>query len=323
MDNQIQTQNGGGSLVSPGSATQIAETRQLSPAEVISRIDDVKTIMANAMLPGVHYGKIEGCGEKPCLSKAGAEMLAMTFRLCPELACEVKDLGGGHREYMATCSLRNIATGIVWAQGLGSCSTLEKKYRYRNEWHNNVKTRVENKDLADVYNTCLKMAKKRAQVDATLTALSCSHLFTQDLDDYKEDFGEEQNAPKPKAKTVPDVKKAAPQNAKDAELVPPAPPPPDEPPPPPDEPPPDFTVNINRGGSAAPKPAAPLAQSETQSLVAWLQEIPDRKKALQITGKYCNPANVGTLSKAQAKKLVDELVNVFGITYAPSIFEEA
>jgi len=44
--------------------------------------------------------------------------------------------------------------------------------------------RVENTDLADTYNTVLKMAKKRALVDATLTATAASDIFNQDLEDY-------------------------------------------------------------------------------------------------------------------------------------------
>jgi hypothetical protein len=44
--------------------------------------------------------------------------------------------------------------------------------------------RVENADLADTYNTVLKMAKKRALVDATLTATAASDIFNQDLEDY-------------------------------------------------------------------------------------------------------------------------------------------
>ena len=47
-----------------------------------------------------------------------------------------------------------------------------------------VAGRVENSDLADTYNTVLKMAKKRALVDATLTATAASDIFTQDLEDY-------------------------------------------------------------------------------------------------------------------------------------------
>jgi hypothetical protein len=44
--------------------------------------------------------------------------------------------------------------------------------------------RMENADLADTYNTVLKMAKKRTLVDATLTATAASDIFNQDLEDY-------------------------------------------------------------------------------------------------------------------------------------------
>jgi hypothetical protein len=47
--------------------------------------------------------------------------------------------------------------------------------------------RIENPDVADVYNTCLKMAKKRAHVDATLSALAVSDAFTQDIEDLPND----------------------------------------------------------------------------------------------------------------------------------------
>jgi hypothetical protein len=45
-------------------------------------------------------------------------------------------------------------------------------------------------DPADVANTVLKMAKKRAQIDMTLTATAASDIFTQDLEDLPEDLRE-------------------------------------------------------------------------------------------------------------------------------------
>lgn len=45
--------------------------------------------------------------------------------------------------------------------------------------------KVENPDIADVYNTVLKIAKKRALVDATLTATAASDIFTQDLEELQ------------------------------------------------------------------------------------------------------------------------------------------
>ena len=43
--------------------------------------------------------------------------------------------------------------------------------------------KVETDNPADHYNTVLKMAKKRALVDAVLTTTAASDIFTQDLDD--------------------------------------------------------------------------------------------------------------------------------------------
>lgn len=43
--------------------------------------------------------------------------------------------------------------------------------------------RVENPDKADLANTILKMAKKRAQVDGAIALARCSDMFTQDLED--------------------------------------------------------------------------------------------------------------------------------------------
>lgn len=43
--------------------------------------------------------------------------------------------------------------------------------------------KIENPDIADLYNTVLKMAKKRSHVDAILTATAASDCFTQDIED--------------------------------------------------------------------------------------------------------------------------------------------
>jgi hypothetical protein len=51
---------------------------------------------------------------------------------------------------------------------------------------NQVTGKVENPDIADCYNTVLKISKKRAYVDATITATAASDIFTQDVDDLPE-----------------------------------------------------------------------------------------------------------------------------------------
>ena len=46
--------------------------------------------------------------------------------------------------------------------------------------------RVDNPDIIDLKNTALKMAKKRAKIDATLSATRSSGIFTQDMEDIKQ-----------------------------------------------------------------------------------------------------------------------------------------
>jgi hypothetical protein len=54
--------------------------------------------------------------------------------------------------------------------------------------------KVLNDDVATLKNTILKMAKKRAKVDATLSATRSSGIFTQDVEDFKS-FAAEPEAP--------------------------------------------------------------------------------------------------------------------------------
>jgi hypothetical protein len=184
--------------------------------------------MASVMKEGEHYGKIPGCGDKPALLKPGAEKLSLTFRLAPKYQIKKTDLPNNHREYEITCRLVHINTGQVFGEGVGSCSTMESKYRWRESQRKCPKCgaaaiikgkaeygggwlcfqkkggcnakfkdydqtiegqtlgRVENPDIADQYNTVLKMAKKRAHVDATLTATAASDIFAQDIEDFSE-----------------------------------------------------------------------------------------------------------------------------------------
>lgn len=221
-------------VIQPQSNTALqAGGARMEIAAIKDRLQAVEEVMRGAMVKGSHYGTIPGCGNKPTLLKPGAEMLGMMFRLAPVLKVSISEIGNGHREYTVTCSMTSINSGEIWAEGIGSCSTMESKYRYRGamaedtgkpvpkaywdakkagdsiacrtilggaefsalkdasgNWTIQKKTgKAENPDIADAYNTCLKMAKKRAQIDATLSALGCSHLFTQDLEDLPQDDG--------------------------------------------------------------------------------------------------------------------------------------
>lgn len=202
----------------------VTDISQFSPSDVKNQISLIQQIMKDVMKEGEHYGIIPGC-QKPSLLKPGAEKLGLTFRLEPEYQIYEQFLEKGHYYVRITCILKHILTGQRWGDGLGSCSTLESKYRYRNKnrvcpkcnqetiiagkqefgggficWTkkggcgakfpegdveiiNQQTGKTENEDIADVYNTILKMAKKRAHVDAMLTATAASDIFTQDIED--------------------------------------------------------------------------------------------------------------------------------------------
>lgn len=205
------------------------EAAELTVGELELQIKKIQEVMRVSMKEGEHYGVIPGTQGKPTLLKAGAEKLALVFRLAPSFDIHKTELPGGHREFEVICELKHIPSGRTLGQGVGSCSTMESKFRYRyaeaestgrpvpkdywkardihpdtaqdmlggkgfipkkidGQWFICKRTdeKVENPDIADTFNTVLKMAKKRAQVDATLTATAASDFFTQDLDDMAE-----------------------------------------------------------------------------------------------------------------------------------------
>jgi len=160
----------------------LREPMELSVDDVRGQVEKIQGLMKGLMQKDEHYGVIPGT-KKPSLYKAGAEKLGFTFRLVPEFQVTRNDLKGDHREYEVRCTLRHQPTEKLAGEGVGNCSTMESKYRYRNVWNNGTKTKVENTDIADTYNTVLKMAKKRAYVDAMITATAASDIFTQDVED--------------------------------------------------------------------------------------------------------------------------------------------
>lgn len=101
----------------------------LSASQVVERLDFIKQVMANAMVVGQDYGKVPGCGDKPGLFQPGAQKLSMTFQLNPEVQEEViTDYQNYHRGYRLVVRVSN---GSKFADGVGECSTLESKYRFR------------------------------------------------------------------------------------------------------------------------------------------------------------------------------------------------
>lgn len=112
-------------------ALTIVDSTPVEVAQVERQVQAIQGLMKRVMKEKVHFGTIPGCGDKFALLKPGAEKICMLFRLIPDCEEHISELGNGHREYRIITRLRD-PLGRLMGFGVGSCSTMEKKYRYRN-----------------------------------------------------------------------------------------------------------------------------------------------------------------------------------------------
>ncbi|MDR3541880.1 MAG: hypothetical protein P4L69_13065 [Desulfosporosinus sp.] len=143
----------------------------LTFTEAKNRLLMLKSFVQELMIPGVDYGIIPGC-PKPSLLKSGAEKLCDIYGFSKLIAVSnrFEDWQEGFFSYEVKATLINKRTGLVEAEGVGNCNSKERKYR--------------NQDAYSISNTILKMAKKRAIVDAVLSATRSSGIFSQDIEDH-------------------------------------------------------------------------------------------------------------------------------------------
>jgi hypothetical protein len=174
--------------------------------EVIRNFQD---LVKKELKEGHDFGKIPGCGDKPTLLKPGAEKIIKLLGLSDqyEIIAQVEDWNKPFFRYLIKCKLVHMGSGVLVSEGLGECNSYESKYRYR--WviefdvpegvdktrivsktvYSKVKKRhftfyrFDNEDIFSQVNTIIKMAKKRAMVDAALSVGRLSELFTQDIED--------------------------------------------------------------------------------------------------------------------------------------------
>lgn len=180
----------------------------LSANEMKHQIGIIHDTLDNVMQKDVHYGKIPGSRE-PSLLKPGAEKIMTVFGLSADP--QVQDISTDDKiHYRVKVSLKSRDGSFIGA-GIGECSTDEEKYRWRaavcpQEFEQTPEARRREKwkkgyqgrppeavkqvrtEPADLANTVLKMAKKRALVDAVLTCTAASDCFTQDIEDLPPEY---------------------------------------------------------------------------------------------------------------------------------------
>lgn len=162
----------------------------ISLEEANRRVKMLQEFVRGHMVEGEDYGIIPGTSAKPTLFKAGAEKLNAIFGLAPlvEISNRKEDWDDGFVAYEVKVTLLNKRTNQTEAEGIGSCNSHERRYK--------------SQDAANIANTVLKMSKKRALIDATLSATRASGLFTQDLEDNDTDRSGQDGATPPTAASV-------------------------------------------------------------------------------------------------------------------------
>lgn len=167
-------------------------------ANTMQKIAQMQAVVQKTLKKGQDYGEIPGTN-KPTLLKPGGEKICMLFGLNPEYEFlqTTEDYEKEFFSYNIKCTLKR--NGQAVAQGVGSCNSKEKKYRYINvdeipenyigasekitDKYGRTRYKINNLDICSLVNTILKMAKKRAFIDAVLQVASLSEVFTQDLED--------------------------------------------------------------------------------------------------------------------------------------------
>ena len=134
----------------------------------MNKISQFQQVIQKTLHQGHDFGVIPGT-DKPTLLKPGAEKILMMMGLRSEfeIADSTRNFEKGFFQYQVRCKL--LKGDVLITEGLGSCNTRERKYLKM--------------DPYTMDNTVLKMAKKRAMVDAALLVASLSDVFTQDLED--------------------------------------------------------------------------------------------------------------------------------------------
>ncbi len=132
-------------------------------------VEPIEVIVAKHLKAGRDYDRLPNTA-KPTLFKSGAEILCGVFgyRSTTSVINRVIDFEKSFVMYEAQITVYDKDDKIV-AEGIGSCNSKERKYLRG--------------DFCTQLNTILKMAKKRAYVDAMLTACHASKVFTQDVED--------------------------------------------------------------------------------------------------------------------------------------------
>lgn len=209
------------------------ELAELSVDDVLARLNKVQELMRRAMEVGTDFGVIPGTSSKPTLLKPGAEKLCLLFQLSPEYntiktfhddghltvesTCRILSHGIFRGEASAMCSTREVKYAYRKGERVcprcGKPAIIKGKAEFGGGWicwakkdGCNAKfadtdaaitsqsvARVANADIADSFNTVLRLAEKRAFIAAVRLVTGSSSLFDEEIPGQTERHEEDEN----------------------------------------------------------------------------------------------------------------------------------
>lgn len=190
-----------GNEIIEGRALVKAETVQLAPPQgqtiealeysfklAVRQRELLEEFVKKRFKSNIHYGKF-GALTKDTLLLPGAELICMAHGFAPDFE---KIAGPDQPQpefYQITirCVLRGKGDSLLKGVGHGSAGS----HVYSKKQGREI---LRGADREHTYNTTLKMAEKRAYVDAILKTTAASEFYTQDMEDAEPPPVEEQGA---------------------------------------------------------------------------------------------------------------------------------
>jgi len=204
---------------------------ELSIEQVLAQVQKIQLVMERVMKSGEHFGVIPGTNkptllkpgaEKLCLTFRLDPQYESTetydgAHLTVKSRCTLYHITTGNRlgSGEGSCSTKEAKyayrKGERTCPGCGAAAIIKGKAEYGGGWvcfgkkggcgakyedgdqsiEGQQTGRIANPDLADQYNTVLKMANKRSLVAAVLNVTAASDIFTQDLEEQERPSGSE------------------------------------------------------------------------------------------------------------------------------------
>ena len=169
-----------------------ADQMERNLAEVTKKTKLMETFIKDNLVEGTDYGKGDHKSDKLTLLKSGSEKVCLLLNLMPTFSQDMETLSlldpGEKQQTIAfVCRLADRRSGTIVAEGRGACNIHKPG-------------REGSKGPIDI-NRAVKMAEKRAQMDATLRAAALSGRFAQDLEDpeYQQPARSDSRTPMQKA----------------------------------------------------------------------------------------------------------------------------